>query len=191
MVRGNHASCGDCMVALPVCVVNLEHRYMEWLSSLLAFINKSPWLPTVVAVICLALLCSGAGALESLGLQEYRAWISIALLAALAITVAQLLNWITMRAAWLWRQRSQQQAALDRLLSLTPSEKVVLSVFVANQSRTVSLDPDMPGVLSLVHSQIISRVAGGPRRSMYCNYLIADWAWEHLQLYPSIFEAEI
>ena len=161
------------------------------LSKLLDWIK----LPTkTLAGLCIVsgiLIFSSESTLDTFGLKvfvsEYRAYIGIAFLITLALTLINTVSaiwkfiypWIA-EACWI-------RLGKKRLKSLTPKEKEILGYYIKKQTRSQNLPIQDGTVNALEKEKIIIR--GSILGSRYgFDYIIQPWAWEYLNNHPELLE---
>lgn len=152
-------------------------------------------LPTKSFVaLCIAagiLLFSPDNFLKTLGLDSlvktYRPYVGGLFVISLCLStvsafaaLAKFINPWLVQAYWI-------RLGKKRLQNLNPEEKQILAHYIANQTRSQTLDFKSGTVNALVHEKIIAR---GSNLGTYYgfDYVMQPWAWEYLNENPHLLE---
>jgi len=124
--------------------------------------------------------------LEALGLRdfraEYRTWLGLGLIFALATILVRGVNWALLQAKrWLGLKHME-----PRLHDLTRAERGILREFVDKQTRTLRLHANAGVVQGLASASVIRRTTGINVWSHDADYNIQSWAWAHLNKHPDL-----
>jgi len=144
------------------------------------------------------LLASGAllflpdGALGVLGLVQlrttYRGWIGAVFILSAALLLSHpLAAWGGRIRAW-WSKKEFVRVSRKRLLQLTPVEKGILRKFIAENTRTQTLN-FMDGVVTgLESAHIVYRASNVGTADGDFAYNLQPWAWEQLRKTPDLLK---
>jgi hypothetical protein len=124
--------------------------------------------------------------------EQYGTWIVAAFLVSTALTLTA----FTANAyAWLKpkiTEHSGLRRGRQRLRKLTPPEKSILALYVAQNTRTQYLTMTDGVAAGLEHQHIIYR-ATHLSQSAYLAfaYNLQPWAWDYLTAHPDLLEPEL
>jgi len=161
-------------------------------SKIVDWIKLSPRHYFAVLLASGSLLFLPDNALGVLGLVQlratYRGWIgSLFVLSAALLLSHPLAAWGGRIGAWL-SEKEFVRVSRKRLLQLTPVEKKILRGFVAENTRTQTLN-FMDGVVSgLESAHIIYRASNAGTMDGSFAYNMQPWAWEQLKNKPELLK---
>ena len=168
---------------------------MDWVK-IADWIKQSPYvlclILCLIAIVLGLLLFGPAIILKKLALEpfyaDYRKYIGFVFLIAIVLLLLLALSFLyTYFQKRLTSKRNLQQQQ-QRLLSLTPEEKEILSRHTSNNTKTQYFDLYDGVVSGLEQEGIIFRSANLSRHTTCFAYNISSWAWVYLNKNPHLLE---
>jgi len=161
-------------------------------SKVIDWIKLSPRHYFAVLLASATLLFLPDNVLGVLGLEQlrttYRGWIGALFVLSAALLLSHpLAGWGGRIGGW-WSEKEFVRMSRKRLLQLTPAEKSILKGFVAENTRTQTLN-FMDGVVSgLESAHIIYRASNAGTMDGSFAYNIQPWAWDQLRKTPELLK---
>jgi len=161
----------------------IESKYLGWL-------KLSAKQALILFIISTVLLFGGEELIASLGLLEakeiLKPWVGVAWIISISIIISEptyyAFNLVKKRIQWRIKLKQMQKT----LHNLTPDEKIFLSVYIDDDTKTQSADYNNGVVSGLVAEKIIFRSSNLSQYYTTFPYNIQPWAWEYLKNNPEI-----
>lgn len=141
-------------------------------------------------IVCALMLWGPPQFITGLGLaafiQTYRMYLGVAFLFFAVATVPRLIFHIFIWPLNAIKARRDHKRRIARLNDLSPDEKARLLHFIANETRTTTLDYTNGVTQRLAHAGIIYRASNLSQGGTRFAYNIQPWAWNYLRDHPEL-----
>ena len=145
-----------------------------------------------MSVVCGALLFGAESFLKKLGLDlfmaDYRKYIGVAFIGVNVLLFSHVFSYSYEHVRKKINNRRYLKKCKERLHSLTPQEKSILSGYVFNNTRSQDFECTDGVVLGLEEAKIIYRASDLSSFFTDFPYIIRSWAWDYLKENPDLLK---
>lgn len=158
--------------------------------------NPLDWLKLPPAILwgllvaCGLVLWAPPWFITGLGLQDflkiYRIYLGVVFLVLLAATIPFLVISVAKIPIRYFVARQKTKVRMSRLKSLSAPEKALLMRFLAEETRSMTLDLTHPVVAALISIEVLYRAASFSQGGMRFACAIQPWAWDAIKADPAL-----
>ena len=165
------------------------------ISNILSWFKPTPKYVLPIAIVASVLLFTPQEFLSKFGAVDFvdsnRAWILVIFLLASVMLVTLWGYGVGALVAKYARDKQISREKKRRLLNLSPEEKVTLSYFVLNQTKSQELPYGSGVTSSLIRAGIIYMASHWGAGALDATFNIQSWAWAELNRAPELLDPEL